>query len=778
MTRRKRRFGLPNMMPDMESDTKRGVVIVIVFLLAILSLLSIFDLAGSFGGFFYDILKMMFGWGFWIFPLVLLAAGYLSLRNTKYSFASINWVGMFLLIIGYSGFFHLTQEPETFKEILSEGVGGGYIGYAIAWPLFKVMGRWAGMVVSLAIFLIGALLMFNTSLEGMLEKVALRGIRGKVAGMFRGDDKKDEDYEEGEEEEEVEFEEKEIENTEEEEEKEEEDKEEEVFKKRVRKKFPLINIPLELLNTKAGKPAPDDIKRGGELIRNTLANFGIEVEMGKVSVGPTVTQYTFRPAEGVKLSRIIGLGNDLALALAAHPIRIEAPIPGKSLVGIEVPNKKNAIVPLRHVLETKDFKERKSNLSIILGQDVAGKPWIIDLSKLPHLLVAGRTGSGKTVCLNSLIIFLLYQNQPDELKFILVDPKRVEMPVFNGIPYLMTPVITDVKKTINALKWTTGEMERRFHVLSNAGKRNIQSYNATHPNDKIPYLVFIIDELADLMSVAGAEVEAAVIRLAQMSRAVGIHLVLATQRPSVDIITGLIKANIPGRIAFAVASLIDSRTILDMSGAEKLLGHGDLLFTSAQVTKPKRLQGAFCSDADIERVVEFLRDKAAPEYEEEITEKAQTLGLGGVVMREREGDELLGEARELVIEAGKASASYLQRRLKVGYARAARLLDLLEGQGVIGPADGAKPREILVKKGEQSLVERADEIIASDEVVEEEDDYPEGVEEKIKEEEVEEEIKEDEEEEEDEVDKVEEEEEEIKEDEEEEEEDEEDKYRF
>lgn len=728
------------MVPEMESGTKRGVVVIVVFLLAILSLLSIFDLAGGFGRFFYGVLKLMFGWGFWIFPLVLLVAGYLSLRNTKYSFAHINWVGMFLLIIGYSGFFHLTQDAENYREIISQGVGGGYIGLAIAWPLFQIMGRWAGMAVSLAIFLIGALLMFNTSIEGMLERITLRGMRERVGGWFGGRD--DENYKEGGEigEEEVEFEEKEIEGEAEEEEEEViNEAGEEIPRKRVKRKFPKIEIPLSLLNDKAGKPAADDIKRGREIIRNTLANFSISVEMGDVEVGPTVTQYTFRPAEGVKLSRIIGLGNDLALALAAHPIRIEAPIPGKSLVGVEVPNKKNAIVPLRHVLETKEFKERKTNLDVILGQDVAGKPWIVDLGKLPHLLVAGQTGSGKTVCLNSLIVSLLYQNQPDELKLILVDPKRVEMPVFNGIPYLMTPVITDVKKTINALKWTTSEMERRFHVLSNAGKRNIQSYNATHPSNKLPYLIFIIDELADLMSVAGAEVEAAVIRLAQMSRAVGIHLVLATQRPSVDIITGLIKANIPGRIAFAVASLTDSRTILDMSGAEKLLGSGDMLFTSSEVAKPKRLQGAYCSDGDIERVVEFLRDKAEPDYKEDITEKSQS--LGGVVMSgyDGEGDDLLEEARELVVNAGKASASYLQRMLKIGYARAARILDLLESQGVIGPADGAKPRDILVKKGERSLVEQADTILEEEEEIDEGPEIEEeegGIEEDAVEEEV------------------------------------------
>lgn len=747
MARHKRRLRMPS-MPEMESDVKRGIIIVLIFLVAVLSLFSIFDMAGGLGRFFYSVLKYMFGWGFWIFPIVLIAAGYLSVRTTRYSFENINWVGMFLLIIGYSGFFHLTQEPALFKEILAKGVGGGCVGFAIAWPLVKIMGRWAAMAVSLAIFLIGLILMFNTSLESILEKVTFKRIRERLWGTFGRfrQDSSEEDEGFGEtEEEEVEFEEKEIEDTKEnhtdKDAGEADDRQELSSKKVNKKKFPLIDIPLSLLNGKVDKPTAGDIKFYQETIRKTLLNFGIEVEMGEVSVGPTVTQYTFRPAEGVKLSRIIGLGNDLALALAAHPIRIEAPIPGKSLVGIEVPNKKIAVVPLRKVIETKEFKNRKSNLSICLGQDVAGKPWIINLSKLPHLLVAGQTGSGKTVCLNSIIISLLYQNQPNELKFILVDPKRVDMPVFNGIPHLLTPVIVDLKKTINALKWTISEMERRFSVLSNAGKRNIQSYNITHPRDKMPYLVFIIDELADLMSTASAEVEAAVIRLAQMSRAVGIHLILATQRPSVDIITGLIKANIPGRVAFAVASLTDSRTILDVSGAEKLLGRGDMLFSSAEISKPKRLQGAYCSDEDIEKVVEFLRECAGPEYEESVIEKVPVLSLnfGGRkrgLSDSEEGDDLLEDARDLVIEAGKASASYLQRRLKIGYARAARILDLLEAAEIIGPADGSKPREVLVKKGEKSLVEQADEIINQEskigeqelrEGVEKEDeDYPNG----------------------------------------------------
>ena len=719
MARRKKRIlGLNSDFIEVESSTKKGVIIVIVFLIAIISLLSIFDLAGDFGRVVYKILKLIFGWGFWIFPIILLAAGYLNLSTAKYSFKATNVIGSILVVLGYSGFFHLTQEPDSFQQILKEGIGGGYIGFAISYPFFKIMGRLAGMATMIAFFVIGILLMFNTSLESLIAKVTFKNIRQNLSNFCSRKKIDTDDAGEDEQKEEVvadnevelEFEKRELTGNDENitDENVYKDGKNEITVQKFTKKYSKIDLPLDLLNIVAGESSPRDVKMCQEIIRKTLNNFGIEVKMGEYFVGPTVTQYTFRPAEGVKLSRIVGLGNDLAMALAAHPIRIEAPIPGRALVGIEVPNKKIAVVSLRQVLESKEFKIRKSNLSIALGTDVAGKPWMADLEKLPHLLVAGATNSGKTVCLNSIILSLLYQNQPDELKLILVDPKRVELIGYNEIPHLLTPVIVDIKKMINALKWTISEMEKRFQILSNAGKRNIQVYNTTHPKDKLPYLVFVIDELADLMSIASAEVEAAVIRLAQMSRAVGIHLVLATQRPSVDIITGLIKANIPGRIAFAVASLTDSRTILDASGAEKLLGRGDMLYTAAELSKPKRLQGAYASDEDIENVVAYLREHSESDYEENVTERApgttcaNVSGLAALPYFDYENsDEFLDEARELVIKAGKASSSYLQRKLRIGYARAARILDLLEEEGVIGPADGSKPREILVSSSKE-----------------------------------------------------------------------------
>ncbi len=485
----------------------------------------------------------------------------------------------------------------------------------------------------------------------------------------------------------------------------------------------------ELLESQTNAPSSGDTERTLNIIERTLGNFGIEVEMGEWRVGPTVTQYTLKPAEGVKLSQITALHNDLALALAAHPIRIEAPIPGKSLVGIEVPNQRVAIVRLKNIFTSPEYravmKENSSPLTFALGQDVAGQAWVADLARMPHLLIAGATGSGKTIMMNALIMSLLYRNTPQELRLLLVDPKRVELPVYNGIPHLVTPVITDVRKTINALRWLIGEMDRRFDELSRTGYRDISGYNAGQER-AMPYLVAVIDELADLMATAANEVEGAIIRLAQMSRAVGIHLVFATQRPSVDVITGLIKANIPARIAFSVASSIDSRTILDQPGADKLIGRGDMLFLTAELSKPKRIQGAYISENEIKRVTEYLRSSGTPEYDQSIVERPKSVAVGGMGGNTDDGgDPLFEDAKQVVVQAGKGSASLLQRRLKVGYARAARLLDLLEEQGIIGPGDGAKPREVLLKAGEDDTIlegnEEEEDISTGDEEDEEEE---------------------------------------------------------
>jgi S-DNA-T family DNA segregation ATPase FtsK/SpoIIIE len=428
--------------------------------------------------------------------------------------------------------------------------------------------------------------------------------------------------------------------------------------------------------------------------------------MGEVNVGPTVTQYTLKPAEGVKLSRITALANDLALALASHPIRIEAPIPGKSLVGIEVPNKVRTLVRLRNLISEPQFQKHPSPLYFVLGRDVSGNPVFADLAKMPHLLVCGATGTGKTLFLNSLILSLVYRNSPKILKFILVDPKRVEFPIYSDLPHNLTNVIFDVQKTINALRWLVEEMERRFEVLAKFKTRDIFSFNKISLEKKIPpmpYILLIIDELADLMAARGKEIEAAIVRLAQMARAVGIHLVLATQRPSTEVITGLIKANITSRVSFQVASQVDSRTVLDTAGAEKLLGRGDMLFLSPENPKPRRIQGAFVSEKEVQRVVEYLSSKYEKERIESLEEKlAEETGEIGFFERGEDlEDPLYEEAKRVVIEAKKASASLLQRRLKIGYARAARLLDILEKRGIVGPPRGAKPREVYLKEEEE-----------------------------------------------------------------------------
>ncbi|HSX30256.1 MAG TPA: DNA translocase FtsK [Candidatus Saccharimonadales bacterium] len=423
--------------------------------------------------------------------------------------------------------------------------------------------------------------------------------------------------------------------------------------------------------------------------------------MEGANVGPRVTQYTLKPPANVKLTKITALENNLALDLAAHSIRMEAPIPGKRAVGIEVPNVKSATVRLRSILESGDWSSLKSPLGFGIGRDIAGKPVVAELDRMPHLLVAGQTGSGKSVMINTILTSLLYRNSPSDLKLILVDPKQVELKPYDDIPHLLTPVITEPEKCISALKWAVAEMERRYKALAEAGNRNIVEYNNVKKEEGMPYIVIVIDELADLMMMAARDVEALIVRIAQKARAVGIHLVLATQRPSVDVITGLIKANVPARIAFTTASQVDSRTIIDQIGSEKLLGQGDMLFLTADMPKPKRVQGAFISDTETAKVTDFIRMQRPPQYDDEIiSQPVQLNGKGGVVADMGGGgdmdDDMLRDAVRVVIEGRKASTSLLQRRLRIGYGRAARLIETMEEQGIVGPADGARPREVLV----------------------------------------------------------------------------------
>ena len=460
---------------------------------------------------------------------------------------------------------------------------------------------------------------------------------------------------------------------------------------------------LSLLNQKQDKADAGDVNGNAQIIHDTFANFNIEVEMEGANIGPRVTQYTMKPPTGVKLTKITALENNLALDLAAHSIRMEAPIPGKRAVGIEVPNKKAATVRMASLLTSKEWGDIEGTLTFVIGKDIAGKPVVADLAKMPHLLVAGQTGSGKSVMINTFLTSLLYRNSPSDLKLILVDPKQVEMAPYNDIPHLLTPVINEPEKCISALKWAVAEMERRLRAMAEVGKRNISEYNNLKKEEGMPYIVIVIDELADLMMMAARDVEALMVRLAQKARAAGIHLVLATQRPSVDVITGLIKANVPARIAFTVASQIDSRTIIDQMGAEKLLGRGDMLLLTSDMPKPKRVQAALIEDEETAKVTEFLKMQRPPQYDDEVvSQPVQLNGKGGIVAdysaNGNSGSEepMYRDAVRVVIDGGKASTSLLQRRLGIGYGRAAKLIDTMEEQGIVSSATGNKPREVLV----------------------------------------------------------------------------------
>lgn len=458
--------------------------------------------------------------------------------------------------------------------------------------------------------------------------------------------------------------------------------------------FPSLDI---LAKGKGSQSNGEEVAQNAMMLENVLSNFGITAKVVNATQGPTVTRYEIEPAPGVKVSRIVNLTDDIALNLAAQHIRMEAPIPGKSAIGIEVPNKTTEAVHLRDVLDCSDFKDARGGIPVGLGKDIAGKPVITDLAKMPHLLVAGTTGSGKSVCVNTLISSILFSRKPEEVKLLLIDPKMVELSIYNGIPHLMAPVVTDMKKAAAVLRWAVREMEARYKAFAASGKRDIKSYNEAHPKAAMPLIVLIIDELADLMMTAPDDIEESISRLAQMARAAGIHMVLATQRPSVNVITGSIKANVPSRISFAVGSQIDSRTILDMAGAEKLLGKGDMLFAPIGANKPIRVQGAFISDDEVEKLVEFVKAQREPEYDNTVTQEAEK-------ETEKESseendiyrDELLERAVNLVMESGQASVSMLQRRFRIGYTRAARLVDTMEDLKIVGPSMGSKAREILM----------------------------------------------------------------------------------
>jgi S-DNA-T family DNA segregation ATPase FtsK/SpoIIIE len=698
----------------LKSHTKHGIVGIVFFVLALFFLMAWFDAAGVAGDFFYNTLFLpLLGIGYILLPTLFILLGYSFIKSEV---PNIGWTrvisGIMFLLSGLG-----------MIDIASGNHAGGLLGEILSTPLVALFDIYASIIFLGAILIISILVMFDTKMD-------FAPLIAKIWSLFKKKEKTEEPISTLNEDEIKQVEESipepELETsttmqkvkgalgigknrT--------EDEDEIEFKKlkpRTHLNTNYIPPPLSLLEEDSGKPNTGDIKANANIIKRTLANFGIEVEMDEITIGPTVTRYALKPAEGVKLSRIVGLQNDLALSLAAHPIRIEAPIPGKSLVGIEIPNKSKSIVGLATLLSDEKFKNSPKPLTTALGRSISGKAIFGNLAKMPHVLVAGTTGSGKSVTIHSMITSLLYRNGPDDLKFILIDPKRVELTLYNNIPHLLTPVITEAKKTILALKWAAKEMDRRYDILETESVRDIESYhnNVWSKNsaktkgetakDRLPYIVIIIDELADIMSTYPRELESAIVRLAQMSRAVGIHLILSTQRPEVNVITGLIKANIPARVALKVSSQVDSRTILDAGGAEKLLGAGDMLYSSGEA-QPERLQSAFISESEVKKVVKYLSDSYRDEISEEISLSAASVladkGIFESTLDEDsdDDDEMYEEARACVMEAGKASTSYLQRKLKLGYARAARLMDKLEERGVIGPGDGAKPREVLEK---------------------------------------------------------------------------------
>ena len=705
----------------LKEETRQTVIGVIFLAIACFFTIAGFGAGGIVGTMTREFLSYLFGVGYALAPLLFAVLGVTFIRSGKPQVRFMQALGSLMFLMGSLGLIDIGSGDKH-----AAGIIGNFFGYIFVAP-FDTLGAILFLGSALIISL---LVLFDTRPTLSFVTRAIDSVRDRIEARLaqkkadkelvvndtnntpevpKKDRKKEPAAEVAAEEKVVEL----------------EDEVDDIPQPKLRKKHSsYIPPPLDLLKKDSGKPNVGDVKANANIIKRSLSNFGIEVEMDEVTIGPTVTRYAFKPAEGVKLSRIVGLHNDLALALAAHPIRIEAPIPGKSLVGIEIPNKGKSIVGLATLLADEKFSKSEKPLMVALGRGINGAAHFANMAKMPHVLVAGATGSGKSVTIHSIVASLLYRNGPEDMRFIMIDPKRVELTLYKTIPHLLTPVITDAKKAILALKWAAKEMDRRYDVLEKESVRDIESY---HKNvvavanskkkkddeeagpDPMPYIVIIIDELADIMQAYPRELESAIVRLAQMSRAVGIHLLLSTQRPSVNVITGLIKANVPARVALQVSSQIDSRTILDQGGAEKLLGAGDMLYSSGDMPQPERIQSAFVSEGELKAMVEF------------ITEHNDTFGADEIVLAgsvspdktifeasledEGDGDDLYEDARTTVIEAGKASTSFLQRKLGVGYARAARLVDMLEERGVIGPGSGAKPRDVLVKPGDGMMDE-------------------------------------------------------------------------
>jgi len=704
-------------MPHISPEVLRGVFALFLLALAGFLVLAGRNLGGVVGTYLYDSLSSLLGVGYMLLPLSLALLGIAILRSFERHFGVVQIGSMVVFLLAALGLVNLAAAGR-----------GGVLGSGVSGPIVNAIDTPATIIFLLTFIVASLVVAFNIHLG-----VVFSSIRELLQRRSKPEMDEDDVSVTG-----LPEEENELEGVEESETPPEPEESEaqpkagitSFFGKKTEpaqvsdttEGFPIIEAtgsaytppPVSILAKNKGKPEVGDVKANMNIIKRTLQNFGINVEMDEASIGPTVTRYAMKPAEGVRLSKIVALQSNLELALAASPVRIEAPIPGKSLVGIEVPNIARTTLGLAPLVSDDAFVGSDKPLLVALGRSITGAPHVADLARMPHMLVAGTTGAGKSVAIHDFIVSLLYRCGPERLRFIMVDPKRVELTLYNSIPHLLTPVITDAKKAILAIKWLAKEMERRYNILETEAVRDIASYHANvvapaiakGPSceeekmpEAMPYIVVVIDELADIMSTYPRELEAGIVRLAQMSRAVGIHLILSTQRPSVKVITGLIKANIPARVAFQVASQIDSRTILDTGGAEKLLGAGDMLFLSGEMSKPRRIQAPMITETEVKKVVSFIARENKVELLSEIdfSEKAGEPDaiFSSMMGDDSEDDELYPDAKRTIVEAGKASTSYLQRKLGIGYARAARLMDLLEERGVIGPADGAKPREVI-----------------------------------------------------------------------------------
>uniref|UniRef100_A0A831Z322 DNA translocase FtsK n=1 Tax=candidate division WWE3 bacterium TaxID=2053526 RepID=A0A831Z322_UNCKA len=691
---------------NLKDESFQSTVGIILFVFAIITVLSFFGQAAGFGSFLQDALNKFFGWGAFLIPIVTGFLGLVLLRlRIKIPFVELRtFYGLTILSFSLLGLFHFFfRSEEAYYQAATLGQGGGLAGYYIQLLLRKVFSAIGAFLILSAGGIVGVLITLNISLDEALfylSRTAQKVGQFIQTNLWRGKTFKEPSLPRSAEE---------IKETETEMPKEEEMEiatpyTAPTIKTAVPKRRPAWEYPsLDLLNDPPETAAErGDIEKNAEIIEQTLSSFGVKARIADVNLGPTVTQYALEAERGTKLSTITNLSSDLALALASKTgtVRIEAPIPGKSQVGVEVPNLKSQLVTLKEILTSEQMNNASSKLAVVLGRDVSGTPVVDDLDRMPHVLIAGATGSGKSIMLRTILATILFRASPEEIRFILIDPKRVEFTNYNGIPHLLMPVIVEPEKTLPAFKWALSEMNKRYRMFQEAGVRDIDDYNAK-AEEKIPYILIVVDELADIMVVAPAEVEKAITRLAQMARATGLHLILATQHPSIDVLTGLIKANIPCRIAFNVTSLINSRVILDMPGAEKLLGKGDMLYLPPDRSKPIRIQSPFVSNEEIGRILSFIKNSGwNPDYvaEEEIGEiekQIETLN--------EPTDPLFKEAVEIVTQYERASASLLQRRLSIGYARAARILDELEARKIVGPAEGSKPREVLRRSIEEIL---------------------------------------------------------------------------